>query len=545
MKRIQHIRMIAVALTAASLSFGQVAFTPITEGPLVEDIGNFFGINWADFDGDGLIDVLLSEREADKPLHLYRNVGLGTFEKVTDSALDALEGTLAGIAFGDQDNDGDLDLFVTTRNHEPDVFLLNDGTGTFSQVTDAAWIPPNSNGNPCIWMDYDNDGLLDLFIANESGFDYLIRNIGDGNMERINTSITMSGGDTRGVLWTDYDNDGDLDIFITGKDLAQYRNDGDNIFTPVLPEDGGLEAPPWSSTVQVGLNSADYDNDGDLDLYYIVWTATGADSTQWFYRNDGTDGFTQLPDVIPAAGAGNQMSGSWGDYDNDGYVDLYISDLNFLNQLYHNNGDATFSKVTDSPLTELGVGSVFGSWVDYDNDGDLDLFVTRGGESDIERTCSLFRNDGPTGNYLKVALVGTVSNRFGIGAKVKIHATIDGNSVNQLREFSGVHDPDSSAHFGLGDATVIDTLIVEWPSGGVQVMNDIPVNQFLTIEEAFPDWAGYPIQADGHSVDTGDFLGWMDVDNQPWIYCYDLGHWIYCEEEAVTETGAWVYMPSP
>jgi hypothetical protein len=176
---------------------------------------------------------------------------------------------------------------------------------------------------------------------------------------------------------------------------------------------------------------------------------------------------------------------SWGDYDNDGWLDIYYTGWGTIpNGLLHNNRNGTFTEILmGSPVYDLGNRAV-PCWTDYNNDGFLDLFVARGGE--VNESNLLYRNNGNTNHWLKVKLDGRASNRSGIGARVRAQATINGQPISQMREISceGSHVNGLLAHFGLGDATTVTTLRIEWPSGIVQELPNVAANQFLTVVES-------------------------------------------------------------
>ncbi len=291
-------------------------------------------------------------------------------------------------------------------------------------------------------MDYDNDGRQDLLVFNEGNngikANYLYHNIGSGSFTRDLTNLIASNvfsQGTEGGDWGDYDNDGNADLFIA--DVAGVRNR--------------------------------------------------------LYHNLGGGAFTNVntgPMLIPAAGTQPHVA-SWFDYDNDGYLDLIVSYADH-NSLYRNNHDGTFSEILSIAMAKdkLSGNNFFNtiSCVDYDNDGFLDLYVTVGNSGGLRNSQSfLYHNSGNTNGWLKVRLVGTVSNRSAIGAKIRVLATIDGKSVWQMRELKSSGGWDLAtplvAHFGLGDATNAQTLRIEWPSGTVQEFRDVMSKQTLTITE--------------------------------------------------------------
>jgi hypothetical protein len=287
----------------------------------------------------------------------------------------------------------------------------------------------------------------------------------------------------------DYDNDGYIDLLVGmgGSSVRNlvYHNNRDGTFTKVLTN--AIATDLWvngSETAAWG----DYDNDGLPDLF-----ATGDNgSPNRLYRNEGNGVFTRITNST-AAPMLNRPAGSdsllaaWGDYDNDGYLDLFVSTHNGKNALYHNNGDGTFTQIlSGDPVNDGGPSYSLGGWVDYDNDGFLDLFVSQNNLSASAITNLLYHNNGNTNGWLEVKVQGTASNRSGIGAKVRVHATIGGKTFWQLHEFTtggGRWVQPLVAHFGLGDATNVDTLRIEWPSGIVQTLSNVAPKQILTVVE--------------------------------------------------------------
>jgi hypothetical protein len=478
-------------------------FTKITTGPIVTDAGSagggtWQGATWGDYNNDGYPDLLLSSgNEAGVAFvpSLFRNNGDGTFSQVPAAQSLLSTGLIAGsAAWGDYDNDGNLDLYVATTGRN--VLYRNRGDGSFTSENAGSPTTDSATTLGANWIDYDRDGFLDLFVsvfdASAHSKCFLYRNNGDGTFAKVtNTKITTDVASSVGGAWADYDNDGWPDLFVAGgrgpgepkAPNRLYHNNGDGTFSAIT--NGSIVTDlGYSGTCAWG----DFNNDGYMDLF----VANILGMPNFLYLNNGDGTFTKVTNDIVATDispVGSEEC-AWGDYDNDGFLDLFVANAgqptaNFtpVNFLYHNNGDGTFTKVTNgSPANECS--DCFGaSWVDYDNDGFLDLLATRFDGRGI----LLYHNNGNTNNWLKVRLVGTVSNRSAIGAKVRAKAFYRGASRWQLRQISGGSGWDGhnelEAHFGLGDATSVDTLRIEWPSGTVQEFQNVAARQLLTITE--------------------------------------------------------------
>jgi hypothetical protein len=464
-------------------------FTKITTGSLVTDVGMFTGCAWGDFDNDGNLDVIVSNWANHTNL-FYRNNGDGTFTRITgrDPVLDS--GFHFGLAWGDFDNDGYLDLLaldgVGDTTPGKGVVYRNSGDGTFTSITGGAPFAKDYFAMGA-WADYDNDGWLDFFTTAIPGTSQLLhnnlfRNNGDGTFTSIlQGRIVTDVGSGAGCVWGDYDNDGFPDLFVAneidGGLSFLYHNNHDGTFDRVTnsawaTDHGTSSCAAWG----------DYNNDGYLDLFVAGFTGPNR-----LYRNNGDGTCTRItsgPVLSNPSGAAIHGA-SWGDYDNDGYLDLFLANEFGNNALFHNNGDGTFSQIQTANLITEGGNKGACAWVDYDNDGFLDLFVTRGGDQGLQSNL-LYHNNGNSNQWLKVKCEGTVSNRSAIGAKVRVLATIRGKAVWQLREITGGGGWNSVpllAHFGLGDATNIDVMRIEWPSGAVQMMTNIAAKQSLTIVE--------------------------------------------------------------
>jgi hypothetical protein len=477
-------------------------FTKITTGPVVTERSSFISAAWGDFDGDGYLDLAAAafriNSTAFEAVHLYRNNGPGpngfTFTKITTGTIATNLVNGSGLAWGDYDNDGQLDLFVANDGAR-NLLFRNTGNGTFIKTTNAPFASDLSHGDNAAWADYNQDGYLDLFVANHDLRNLFYQNNGDGTFKKLTSnevgSMLADVGFMASVAWADYDNDGDPDLFITrplnnGTSLL-YRNNGDGTFQSMAKKDvGDIVNDSGGSS---GSSWGDYDNDGDLDLFVAVGSeALGT----LLWRNNGNGTFSRMStnEVGAIVGEpGGSVSGAWADYDNDGWLDLFVTRPGKDNLLYRNNGDGTFAKVAaGSPVHDSGNGSGL-AWGDFDNDGFMDLFVCNGfnPSGNFQESNFLYRNNGNTNHWLKLVLVGTVSNRSAIGAKVRVKATSGGKTFLQLREISGSGNrysfQDMRPNFGLGDATVAETVRIEWPSGIVQELQKVAPNQILTVTE--------------------------------------------------------------
>jgi hypothetical protein len=459
-------------------------FTKITEGDIVNDSGWSYGCAWADYNGDGFPDLFLDNNNPNhnKNNSLYLNNGDGTFTKITEGPVVTDDGSSYGCTWGDYDNSGLPDLFVPNYN-ENNFLYQNNGGGTFTKITQGRIVNDAGRSTGCAWADCDNDGLLDLFVCNRDQVNFLYHNEGNGTFARVaEGAIANDVDNSSGCAWGDYDDDGFPDLVVANVETPNclYHNNGDGTFTKVT------EGPVVTDTSRCnGASWGDLDNDGDLDLF----VATGVLGTynDLLYRNNGDGTFTKITDSPVVNDATWSGGGAWADFDNDGDLDLFVGGYDGHNRLYENDGTGVFTSIDTGVVVTDGNYIMGSAWADYDRDGDLDLFTARnnyfGGAS------CLYRNDGNAGHWLSVRCIGTVSNRMAIGARVRVKAAIGGRDVWQMREVSsqtgGCNSGQSSvnASFGLGDAGVVDSLVVGWPSGIVQVLTGVPANQFLTVTE--------------------------------------------------------------
>ena len=446
---------------------GSTGFVDVGEAFGVAGLGWGMGATSADFDNDGDQDLYATQLRENL---LYRNDG-DRFVDVAAAAGVATPHWSTGAAWADYDRDGDLDLYVASYavfdsteverlgaqwkgvevfvgprglTGGADVFYRNDGD-EFADIT--AWArlnhPSPGYGLGVLFADADADGWPDLFVANDSSPNFFYRNRGDGRFSDRSLPARLAYGRSgqiqasMGIAWGDYDNDGHPDVFATHFEdeyNTLYRNEGDGTFADVSAE-AALGPAGWAH-VGFGAGFFDYDHDGDLDLL----VANGHVYPQ-----------------IDRAGSGSAYAQP--------------------NHLFANVGDGTFTQVVlGSGVPRVSRGAnVF----DFDNDGDLDVFV-----ANLDDRPSLLRNDvGNRQNWLGLRLIGTRGNRDGIGARARLVA----GKRTQIRDLvcgsSFLSSEDRRLHFGLGRVSRVDTLEVRWPNQHREIFTDLPVNRYLTIEE--------------------------------------------------------------
>ena len=479
-------------LASVLTGHAQTSFTKITTGSVVTDVEQSVGCAWIDYDNDGLLDLFVVNFGATPTNTLYHNNGDGTFSRFSAGAPANESGSGHGCAWGDYDNDGFPDLFVANL-HAPNMLYHNNGNGTFQKMTRAQAGPIASDfatySVSATWADFDGDGNLDLFLANgalvQNLGDALYRNLGQGRFTNIAAAsgITQALKSTQGT-WADIDGDGRLDLFVT-----HYENQGNYIYRNL--GDGTFQVISNGNVLNERLNSVgsawgDYDNDGLLDLFVVNRTLSGPLQRNVLYHNKGGGVFEKITtgDIVNDVGVFNSCA--WADYDNDGYLDLFVTNEGLKNRLYHNNGDGTFTSVTETNIVTDIANSTGCAWGDYDNDGFLDLFVANGGITSPQGNF-LYHNNGNSNHWIKVRCVGTVSNRSAIGAIVRAKALIGGAVRWQMRQISGgsgwLSQNSLDVSMGFGTATNIDLLRIEWPSGIVQEFQNVAVDQLLVVEE--------------------------------------------------------------
>ncbi|ASS50285.1 MAG: hypothetical protein CHH17_16445 [Candidatus Fluviicola riflensis] len=479
----------AVFLSATSVFCWGQTFTKITVGDFVNTPSDSRSVNWIDVNNDGFVDLFISngKRGGENNL-LYLNNGDGTFSAVTNGSIVNDNMPSVGATWADSDNDGDFDCAVVNWYNQPNLFYENNGKGKFTLAKNGPVATDFGYSETATWGDYDNDGLVDLYVTHSEGnlSNVLYHNDGGNTFTKITTGLPVTDRFvSRSANWTDFDLDGDLDLLV-GNEKQQfenlYQNDGSGNFSSVsLEEIAGYNPGNTMST-----NSIDFDNDGDLDFFFA--NDRGFND---LLRNNNDGSFSRLNDDEMCKTPGHSFGSNWGDIDNDGDLDLYVTNAftagkRQQNFLYLNNGDGSFSRDTNSAIVGDAGWSYGCAFADYDNDGFLDLAVANC--FDGTQPNSLYHNNVNTNHWIEIQCVGTVSNRSAIGAKVKVKALVNGKETWQLREISAQSGYCGqnmlTAHVGLGNAARCSEIVIEWPSGIVDRYTDVIADRIAVALES-------------------------------------------------------------
>jgi len=458
----------------------QIDFADISEQSGFDMLGSNYGVAIGDFDNDGDDDVYVSRNGQANLLH--RNNGDGTYTDVASTSGVAYSGNTHTSVWGDFDNDGHLDLYLGNKD-VPNILYHNNGDGSFTDITEESGIGMLSNPRAVLLADVDRDGYLDIYVANLFQKNALFKNNGDMTF----TDIAEASGVTdaqlsMGSMFFDYDNDGEQDLYLThdgNQPYILYQNDGAGNFTDVSEASGTDYAGQG-----MGVDFGDVNNDGWLDIYITNM------SYNTLLLNNGADGngevtFTDVSDQAMVTDAGMGWGTTFLDFDNDGFQDIYMVNDGYFapypNILYRNKGDNTFEIVSENtPLANMH--ATYGvACTDMNNDGMVDIFVVNNGHGDGNQ---LFQNNtNSSGNWLKVKTVGTISNRAAIGTRVTIEA---GGKIftDEVSGGTGYASQNSQTlHFGLGDVDKIDKMTIRWANGLVETYEDLKTNELLIVVE--------------------------------------------------------------
>lgn len=456
--------------------FGQVIFSDVSSTAGINAVGSNHGLSVGDYDNDG-DDDLFFPRNNNFDNILYRNNGDGTFTDVTATAGLGYAGSSNNAVWGDLNKDGWLDLYVGNV-FEPNLLYYNNGDGTFTEGGQTAGVDHDGKTKSLILIDINNDSWLDIYVANANEQNAFYLNNTDGSFSDIVfPSNTKDELNAMAAIFFDFDNDNDQDLYLThdGNEAnILYENNGSGYFTDVSVSSGTNIAAQG-----MGVDAGDINKDGFLDLYITNLY----DNALLLNNGDGT--FTNI-----AVSAGvNDYGMGWGtnflDFDNDGQVDIYVSNDTYFspypNVLYKNNGDNTFTIVGENDIVSSTGGGYATACTDINDDGMIDLLIANAGMIEGNQ---LLRNLSPTnGNWLKVNAIGTLSNESAIGARITVEANGE-IFIDQVMAGNGYATQNSlTQHFGLGNATMIDRVSVQFPSGIVNELENVSPNQTITITE--------------------------------------------------------------
>ena len=495
--------LILVSFFIVDYTIADIGFRDITDKAGINNMAKATCAAFVDYNGDGYLDIYVGNKGTfaeplGKPNLLYHNNGDGTFTEVAALLGVADPNQTQGVAWGDFDNDGKPDLYVV-NDFAANALYVNKGNGAFENITQAAGLEGGidivggvevPNGYGVALADVSNDGYLDIYVVNLGAPNILYINNGDGTFTDITAQAGVGGGfgpqnAGTAAVYSDCNNDGKIDLFAVngyGRPSFFYINNGE-----------GFDNATGKAGVSVhkdaeGAVFGDYDNDGNMDLFVTnCASAEGAPLQSILYKNDGKGKFEDVTNKAGLVGEDYSLGASFGDFDNDGYLDLYIVNNGSPNKLYHNNGNGTFTDISiQAGVDNLALGStaVLG---DINNDGYLDIYVANTGFYDDEEGDPdvLYLNNGNTNHWLQIQLCGTVSNYTGIGAMIKVSV----GNLHQIREIDGGkgYSQDTPvSNFGLGANTIVDAIEVKWPSGITQTMTNVKADRRIIIEENSP-----------------------------------------------------------
>lgn len=451
-----------------------INFTAKNSGHIVQSEGFSQGIAWGDFNNDDYEDLFVTNSWTNGNNFLYKNNGDGTFAHLSSAIPANHGGNSNGCCWGDIDNDGDLDLFVANVNNQNNFLYRNQGDGTFIKETNSDVTSDKGWSYTCSFADYNRDGWIDLFVGNyKDQQNFLYTNDKKGNLIRTHIApFNTDKGSTQGCSWTDSNNDGWIDLVVVNlHHNFMYRNNGDGTFTKVN------NAVTNEDNNSFGCSSADFNNDGYEDLFVTNWQGKNQ-----LFQNLGNFEYMKITSGKIVSEILDSEGSAWGDINHDGYLDLFVTN-DGNNSFFINQNGKSFKKESRIAPVNDNANSNGVTFNDFNNDGHLDLFIANGGNQP-----NLLYQQSPLQKHawVKIKCTGTISNKSAIGAKISLHykhktlyRTISAQTGGGYGSQNGL-----IAHFGIPENwEKIDSLQVLWPSGKETTQKDINLNTLMHIFE--------------------------------------------------------------
>ncbi len=478
MRNHQQIFVIFLTLLFAQSAFGQFAFQDVSAAVgTMEGGGQNIGISFCDYNNDNLEDFYVVCRTG--PNHFYKNHGNGVFTEIAAEIGLNFQGNARTAVWGDLNNDGFEDVYIGNMN-EADVLYLNNGDGTFSDITQIAGIDNDSRVFSANMSDVNQDGWLDIYISNSNSDNVLYLNDGENNPSFSHYTTEAGLKDTRhcmGVVFFDMDNDGDEDLYVTHDaniPNTLYQNDGTGHFTEM-----GQAAGVAFRGFGMGVDAGDLDNDGFLDLYVTNLYKNV------LYINQGDGTFLDFTEISKVGDIGMGWGASIFDFDNDGLMDIYLgNDSNFYplpNLLYENKGNYKFAPM-DTASVVASMQATYGvATGDLNNDGVQDLALANLGSKD---NAQILQNELDAGYWIGFKLEGIESNHSAIGTRIEILDNRGDLHVDQVTAGNGYAGQNTKRiHFGFGNVAAIKSIKITWPNGLVQEMEGLELGQYYSVVE--------------------------------------------------------------
>lgn len=452
----------------------QVSFEDQSILARINNPGSNHGVSFGDFNNDGLDDIYFAVRQEGFINRLYKNLGDGRFEEVGFfSGVSSTASTTAAV-WGDINNDGLLDLYIGNQD-TPNQLFLNKGDETFEDITEMAQVGDTADPRSVNFVDINNDGYLDIYLHNFQTENVFYLNNQDNTFRDATFELgALNIDQAMGTIFFDMDNDGDQDLYaVNDGDINVMFENVDGVFIDIS-EQSGLATRCFC----MGVDFGDYNHDGYFDIYISNF------GDNFLYENNGNGTFTDKSEAYSVDDPGLGWGTFWFDYDNDGFQDLYLANNFFIssrpNILFRNTSGSGFENISEGSNIESPYNSFGSAMSDVNNDGLLDIAVANWGQFSGNE---LFINQQTKNKAIQIRAIGTTSNYSAIGTTVTVKT---GSMIqkDQVTAASGYASQNTlTLHFGVGEAEVIDELIIQWPSGIEETYKNLPVNQIFTATE--------------------------------------------------------------